>query len=211
MGLSDTEKPGPFSEAQLREMMNDLIEGQKLPAYTGDLPKGKPEWYDEKKFKAGQRFSEKYFNGVFLANLISLTMLLYSPQVLKPLIFTRKSETADKAYRRYVATTAIVASWYRDDIWDDKSVGRRNLRLVRKYHSDTAAVVNDPKTRPEVDKVSTAECGEALHNGRPINEHVGSDLSVIKNCPFFPSLNDSYKKLHSATPDPAIYFNQVFV
>lgn len=198
---------GPFSDEQLKEIMDDLIEGQRFPCYTGDLPKGKPEWFNEKKFKAGQRLTEKYFNGVFFADIVSLTMLLFSPQVLRPLIFTQKSETPDKAYRRYVQTSAIVACWYRDDIWDEGSAARRTLRMVRKYHSDAAATVNDPQTRPKVDEIRSHL--EPLHNGRPVHEAVASDFRAVKSCPFFPVLNDSYKKLYDSAPMPAIYFNQV--
>ena len=104
-------------DEEMQQLLKNLIEGQHLLVYLGEIPDGRPTWYDEEKFEAGRQFVKKYYGGIFFAHLVSLTLLIYSPQVLKPLIFTGKSETPKKSYRRYISTTLHVMNWYQGDIW----------------------------------------------------------------------------------------------
>ena len=62
-----------------RERLETYSKGEQILVKTGDLPSEKPEWFNEKKFKAGQRLVKKYYGGVLLAHLLSLIMLLFSP------------------------------------------------------------------------------------------------------------------------------------
>jgi len=173
--------PGLHEQALL------LVEGQKILVHTGNIPAVKPEWFDEKKFKAGQQLVEKYSGGILLAHLTSLIMLLFSPSVLKPLIFTGKSETPKKSYRRYIATTVHVMSWYRGDIWKEGSGARESLQLVRKYHSDAALSMNSAEMKPIINQVDISRCGPSLDGGKPLYHSIEKDFSSIINCPFVES------------------------
>ena len=196
-------------DEEMQQLLKNLIEGQHLLVYLGEIPDGRPTWYDEEKFEAGRQFVKKYYGGIFFAHLVSLTLLIYSPQVLKPLIFTGKSETPKKSYRRYISTTLHVMNWYQGDIWKTGSKARQSLQTVRQYHSDTAARVNSPELRRTVDKMDITSCGRPLHKGRPLVEYIQKDLSTIPNCPLLHLLNDNYKSFATSSDKPVPYLNQV--
>lgn len=134
-------------------------------------------------------------------------MMLYPAQVLKPLIFTEKSETPKKSYRRYISTTIHVMNWYKGDVWQAGSKARQSLRLVRQYHTNAAIRLNSPEIRPSVDKMEITNCGIPFHKGKPMLELLQKDLSTIPNCPFLPLLNGSYK--NDMSIDQVPYLNQV--
>lgn len=136
-------------------------------------------------------------------------MMLYSPQVLKPLIFTEKSETPKKSYRRYISTSIHVMSWYMGDMWQADSKARRSLRLVRQYHTDAATRLNSVEIRPSVDNTEITKCGLPLHKGQPILEVLQKDFSSIPNCPFLSQLNGSYKNADAFPVEQIPYLNQV--
>jgi hypothetical protein len=148
-------------------------------------------------------------SGIFFSHLVSLIMMLYSPQVLKPLIFTKKSETPLKSYRRYISTTVHVMSWYMGDIWQTHSQARKSLQMVRQYHTNAAECLNSPEIRPLVDKMEITNCGRPLHKGRPIVAALQQDLRNIPDCPFFPLLNESYKNFYATPTEQVPYLNQV--
>ena len=179
-------------EELMRDRLASLLEGQHLLVNTGDMPEGIPPWYDENKFKIGQEFAKKYRGGIFFAHLMSLTLLVYSPQVLKPLIFTGKSETPRKSYRRYISTAMHVMSWYGGDIWRSNSQARQSLKMVRQFHSDNAVRVNSPDVQPSVDAVNITDCGQVLDQGRPVNQAIQEDLKSLTHCPFLHLLDDNY-------------------
>lgn len=196
-------------DEDLEKRLKSLFKGQRELVYVDNIPDGKPHWFDEEKFEAGRQFVKKYRGGVFFAHLTSLTLLIYSPQVLKPLIFTGKSETPRKSYARYISTTLHVLSWYKGDIWQSGSTARKSLQKVRQYHTDAALRVNSPEIRPLVDMVDISNCGKQLHKGRPLLGTLQKDFSTIPECPYLHLLNESYSNFVASSTDPVPYFNQV--
>lgn len=196
-------------EDPIKERLTLLFEGQYKELINGDIPEGTPSWYDQEKFLIGQQFARKYRGGIFFAHLIALTLLVFSPQVLKPLIFTGKSETPRKSYRRYISTAMHVMSWYCGDIWQTNSKARQSLQIVRQLHSTNAARMNSPEVRPLVDAINISSCGQALHQGRPVNQLIHHDLSSLSSCPFVHMLDDSYKSFNATSARSIPYFNQV--
>jgi len=206
--ICSTDKPKSAYCPGLDEQAIKMMEGRSILVHTGDIPAEKPEWYDEEKFKKGQQMAEKYYGGILLAHLSSLIMLLFAPSVLKPLIFTGKSETPKKSYRRYIATTVHVMSWYRGDIWREGSGARESLRQVRKYHSDGALTMNSEKMKPIVDRVDISQCGPSLDRGKPFRHAMQKDYSSVIDCPFFDS-GISTPDVVSWSPSANLtYFNQ---
>jgi len=168
----------------LEKSIHLLLKGQKEGVQLGKIPEGHPPWFDESKYLAGLRMVDKYYGGILVAHIASLTLLVYSPQVLKPLIFTGKSETPEKSYRRYVSTSVHVLSWYRGDIWKPGSKARQSLQYVRNLHSNAAVNLNSAENRPLVDKINISNCGEKLDRGRPLIESIRDDLKSTQSCPF---------------------------
>ena len=144
------------------------------------------------------------------SHLLSLTLLVFSPQVLKPLIFTGRSDTPKKTYFRYISTTVHVSSWYRGkDIFDKSSKARQSLQQVRNYHSKTAQTVNAAETRPQVDMCNTSWGNTPLHRNKPLCPVFSKDLGSIVDCPFLHLLDDNYKTMTASSPNPVPYLNQV--
>lgn len=187
------------------------INGQYVPLRVGEAPHDKPSWFDDEKFKAGKEFVQKYYGSIFFAHLVSLTMLLYSPQVLKPMIFTQKSETPEKSYKRYVSTAIHVLSWYHGDIWDPQNKARRSLEKVKKLHEDVARITNSPDKRAVVDNLNISSCGLPLHQGCPLHLSIQQDFNdVIPDSQYGPLFHPSYHTFHNVSHDNRIpYFNQV--
>lgn len=86
--------------------------GQDVLVGLGQIPDQPPSWYDPAKFQRGQQFFQRNFAGIFMAHMLSLITLLSSPQILKPLIFTQRSETTWKAFERYISTVVHVSCWW---------------------------------------------------------------------------------------------------
>ncbi len=195
---------------ELKKSIYLLLQGQKEGVQLGKIPEGYPCWFDESKYLAGLRMVDKYYGGILVAHIVSLTLLLYSPQMLKPLIFTGKSETPEKSYRRYVSTSVHVLSWYRGSIWIPGSRTRQSLQQVRDLHTSAAITLNSTENRHFVDKTSILNCGKRLDKGIPLIESIRNDLKNTQACPFLHLLDKNYvtfKGNDSQTP----YLNQVFI
>uniref|UniRef100_A0A0A9XA16 Amylopullulanase n=1 Tax=Lygus hesperus TaxID=30085 RepID=A0A0A9XA16_LYGHE len=102
-----------------------------------DVPLEKPSWYDDEKFKRGQKFANDYYGMVNYAEMITLLILFSFHGNLGPLIYTRRSDTSKKAGKRYLSTALRVLSWYEEDVWDKNSVSHKNIKMVRAYHRST--------------------------------------------------------------------------
>lgn len=200
---------GQFSDKELNDMMIHLIHGQHKLVKTGELPEGKPPFYDEEKFRAGQDFAQKYSGGIFFAHLLSLTFLLYPARVLKPLIYTKQSESPKKAYKRYMATACYVSCWYRCNLWENNSTARKSLQQVRSLHSHAALTHNGATKRSEVDRTCIADCGEMLVKVKPLYPIISEDLKQFDSCSFRSHLDDSYLYFDAPSASNSPFFNQV--
>lgn len=131
----------------LPEYLNVLLEGMDV---CGDsrCPLGsKPEWLDLDKFRKGQRIAMKYLFGLVLAEMLSLMMIFSYPNGVQPLIFTGKSDTPFKSFKRYLSTVIRIRSWYSEDIWEPGTEGYNNIKAVRAMHETVRQEMH--KTKPE--------------------------------------------------------------
>lgn len=71
-----------------------------------------PAWFDEAKFKRGQKFYTDNRFGILQANFCSLLVLLADPKGLRILEHTGKSSTTETARKRYVSTFIHMSDWY---------------------------------------------------------------------------------------------------
>ncbi|XP_062704258.1 uncharacterized protein LOC109410276 [Aedes albopictus] len=113
-----------------------IVEGSSIPCDIGsgiDLEQKLPQWYDEAKFKRGQKYFFDNRFGMMQANYCGLVSLLCDPKGLTILHNTGRSSTAETARKRYISTTLHMLSWYEIDLspgsksWD-------SLMRVRKMH-----------------------------------------------------------------------------
>jgi len=94
----------------------------------------RPTWFDKELFEQGRQFYAEYKAGCVSSMLLSLIMGLAFDPLLKVLVYTGKSDTALKSYRRYFETFMHVESWFATDIFDKNSAGYKSIMKVRSIH-----------------------------------------------------------------------------
>jgi len=127
-------RTGDASDSVLPEYLNVLLEGMTVCGDSRCPIDSKPEWLDVDKFRRGQRVAMKYQFGLVLAEMLSLLLIFSHPGSLQALIFTRKSDTPFKSFKRYLSTLIRVRSWYSGDIWQPGTEGHKNIKAVRQMH-----------------------------------------------------------------------------
>jgi hypothetical protein len=63
-----------------------------------------PEWMDAALVEIGQKFALRNLSALSFADLLSLIVLLATPEGRKPLVYTNKSSTVFTAFKRYLST-----------------------------------------------------------------------------------------------------------
>ncbi|CAG7663172.1 unnamed protein product [Allacma fusca] len=95
-----------------------------------------PCWFNLDLSRTGQIFAQKYYGQILFANVMSLILLLSDYQTRRVLFLTQKSETPDKASKRYLATAQQIHLWYHSDILSpDWAKSVTNVRKVHSYAS----------------------------------------------------------------------------
>lgn len=123
------------NQRELPEFFRELVKGQMETVDFGATVRSRPEWLDICKFKRGQQFAANNLFSLNLAEMLSLIMLFAPSSVLKPLIFTGKSDSPYKAFRRYLSTLTRLKSWYEGDLWgDEENAAKKNMDIVNKMH-----------------------------------------------------------------------------
>ncbi|XP_069679178.1 uncharacterized protein [Periplaneta americana] len=175
-----------LSDEQLPNYLNILLEGMHVCGDSRLPMESKPEWFDMKKFCRGQFIAMKYFFGLVFAEMLSLFMLLSFPDGLSPLIFTGKSDTPFKSFRRYLSTVTRVRSWYLDDIWKTDTEGHKNLKTVRAMHEAVRQRLHATSSEDLAVKLTLAGnsstiCSEAAV-WSPLNKELQNDFQA--SCPY---------------------------
>ncbi|XP_050525499.1 uncharacterized protein LOC126896604 isoform X2 [Daktulosphaira vitifoliae] len=114
------------------------VQGHELPLNGSfdDLVKNKPNWIDPVKIKKGQKFAMENYAGIAFSEMLSLFILFASNKMgLDTLIYTKRSDTPYRAYRRYYLTSKIVKSWFETDLLTKGTKGNNNLQKVFQMHS----------------------------------------------------------------------------
>ncbi|CAG7687114.1 unnamed protein product [Allacma fusca] len=92
-----------------------------------------PCWFDLNLARTGQEFARKYFGELVFANVFGLVAALADSPTRRVLFLTGKSNTPEKAFKRYLASVQQVHLWYHSDILS--SWWATSIRNVRKIHS----------------------------------------------------------------------------
>lgn len=182
---SDVSKTNAVPDPMLPEYLSLLLEGMNVCGDSGCPMNPKPEWVDLDKFRRGQRVAMKYLFGLMLAEMLSLMLILTYPHGLHPLVFTRKSDTPFKSFKRYLSTLIRVRSWYSDDIWKPGTEGHRNVNVVRAMHESVRQGLHNTKPEDLPKKIrlsgnSKCVCKDAIWS--PLHEKICEDFQV--SCPY---------------------------
>jgi hypothetical protein len=204
---SDTSRTNAAPDSILPEYLNILLEGMNVCGDSGCPMDSKPEWLDFDKFRRGQQVAMKHLFGRVFAELVSLMMILSHPDSLRSLVFTGKSDTPFKSFKRYLSTVIRVRSWYSDDIWQPDTEGHNNIKVVRSMHESVRQGLYN--TKPEdLPKTITLSgnskfvCKEqAIWS--PFHEKIREDFQV--SCPY-PSPNQCPYLNNSNNP---VFVNQM--
>lgn len=143
----------------------------------------KPTWLNVEKCKQGQKFAQKYYFGVNYAEMVSLYLLFLDHENLGVLIYTQKSHTPFKAYRRYLSTVLRVKSWLETEFWNPNELGYKNLKIVRAMHLNVSKKLNE--TNPQEFQAEFSVLNNPkYHDGvwAPLTSDLKEDLSSTR-CP----------------------------
>ncbi|XP_068232748.1 uncharacterized protein [Palaemon carinicauda] len=131
-----------------------------------------PSWFDKEKFRRGQKWFHNNFLCVIVSNLVGLLCLLSCENILKVLVYTRRSTTTDQAFKRYLHTVNHVRLWYSQDIFDRRTRASKSIYLVRRMHTVSHKDARDAQIAmpSQVDMVVTqwAFFGLALTHGQQL-------------------------------------------
>ncbi|XP_063853304.1 uncharacterized protein LOC135096037 [Scylla paramamosain] len=133
----------------------EMLEGLNVPGDSGNPPVA-PPWLDKALFNKGRQFYQRYFFCVFMSDLVALLMLFTVNRILRPLIYTGRSDTALKALRRYVSTISHVITWYSGDMWEPSDPAHKDIMQVRQIHKAAAKTFNSATHSEKVDTASTS-------------------------------------------------------
>lgn len=175
-----------ISDSVLPEYLKLLLDGMDVCGDSG-CPLGlKPEWFDLDKFRRGQRVATKHLFGLLLAEMVSLFMLLSFPGPRLSLIFTGKSDTPYKSFKRYLSTMTRVGSWYLDDIWQPGTKGHKNIEAVRAMHEKARNELHNTKLDEVYEKgILSRGCTFACKGAAiwsPLHEKIREDFQG--SCPY---------------------------
>ncbi|PSN45375.1 hypothetical protein C0J52_07532 [Blattella germanica] len=123
-------------DQEIPEYFLTLAEGLQEYGDTQSSLETKPEWFDPIRHYIGRQVSIKYSFGLQLAVILNLMLVYNIPEALSALIYSGKTDTPFKAFKRYLSTMMRVRSWYLDDVWDSQTEGYKNMRVVRALHEN---------------------------------------------------------------------------
>ncbi|XP_064090316.1 uncharacterized protein LOC135204182 [Macrobrachium nipponense] len=124
--------------------------------------------------------------------------MLSNSRALKPLIFTGRSDTNDKAMRRYFSTLLHVMTWYEGDVWDPNDPAHKDVLSIRSIHNKVAQLVNSSRNHEKVKNIKVTDKGH-----------------VEPECPYYPSIREDMRRVaenaldHQESSQPLTYLNQL--
>ncbi|XP_055539957.1 uncharacterized protein LOC129726839 isoform X2 [Wyeomyia smithii] len=114
-----------------------------------------PPWYDEAKFKRGQKFFKDNIAAGFLSSLCGLLVVFAIPSILEVLMFTRRSSTTVTAYKRYVLTILHTLNLYNAELKPGTDCWK-TLAYVRRMHAVSSKQANASNSRMMVSQKDMA-------------------------------------------------------
>lgn len=184
------------SSMNLSPRMKELLQGLNEPGDSGN-PSEPPDWLDRCLFNRGRQFYGRFLFCIFFSDLLALLMMFTVSRILRPLIYTGRSDTPQRALRRYVSTILHVVAWYNGDVWNPEDPAHRDILSVRAIHNKSARVLN---SSTDHEKVSAVDVRARGHEE--------------PRCPFSPAMrhdlhHQAEQGLVLETPDdPPLYISQ---
>ncbi|XP_065560317.1 uncharacterized protein LOC136027213 isoform X2 [Artemia franciscana] len=133
---------GLLSAMTKSQTLENIVQGKDKPVEEGDVPDEIPEWFDIERFEDGKKFVQKYLFCIALSQFLSLFAGLSFNRLLKPLIYSKNSETPKKALKRYALTSIHVNSWCIGNVFENNNPARKSIQYVRSMHSKYAKLFN---------------------------------------------------------------------
>lgn len=122
----------------MAKSLQDLKKGDNLVGDNHNPSDIKPAWYCEEKFQRGRDFFNQHKAAIVFSMHCSLVAGFSIINLLEPLVFTRQSDTGEKAFKRYLLTFYHIYKWMTEDIWDRMSEAYQSLEIVRNMHGNVA-------------------------------------------------------------------------
>lgn len=161
-------------EVKVSPRMKELLEGLNEPGDSGNLPEV-PDWLDRQLFDRGRQFYRRYLFCIFFSDLLALLMMFSISRILRPLMYTERSNTSLRALRRYVSTIMHIITWYSGDAWDPNDRAHKDIMTVRSIHNNSARILN---SSTHYDKVGVIDVRSQGHEEPkcPLHPTIRQDL-----------------------------------
>lgn len=172
-GLNGITKPN-ISEVEASPRMKELFQGLNEPGDSRN-PAEPPEWLDRDLFNQGRKFYKKYLFCIFFSELLSLIIMVSISRILRPLIYTSKSDTPIRALKRYVSTVKHIIAWYTGDVWEPNDPAHKDLLSIRSIHNKSADTFNSSKHYDKLERLSVTERGH-IEPSCPLSPAIRQDL-----------------------------------
>lgn len=138
--------------------MEQLLEGLNEPGDSGNTP-DPPSWLDRQLFNRGRQFYKRYLFCMSVSDLLALVAIFSIQRSVKPLIYTKKSDTPEKALQRYFSTFLHIINWYTGDVWNPNDPAHKDVLSIRSVHNKYAQLFNSSTNHEKVTNVSISERG----------------------------------------------------
>lgn len=106
-------------------------------ADNGESCDAPPKNFNREKFNRGRKFYLDNLACHSLVTLMSLVVGLNITNLLEPLVISQKSDTKQKALRRYLDTFRHIFTWHNGEMWSSNdSLAYDSVAAVRKMHNN---------------------------------------------------------------------------
>ena len=175
---NNNEEKITYEVAEPSPRMKQILEGINIPGVANNSFEP-PDWLDMDLFNQGRKFMEKNLFSVFISDLMGILSLLSVDRVMRPLLFTGKSDTKVKALKRYVSTILHVLTWFRGNVWDKDDPSHLDVKRIRNLHKSLGNSMNTTNKK-EIDNISSIKCGY-IPPECPFHKVMNYDLRSRKN------------------------------
>lgn len=112
----------------------NLIGSKFINNTSSVTPADLPDWFNEKLFKEGQNYYKQNILAMAISSIMGLFAILSIPDVLKVLIYTKKSSVPYIAFNRYIQTLLHIHNLYTCDPNDADSNWYKTINIICGKH-----------------------------------------------------------------------------
>ncbi|XP_029167043.1 LOW QUALITY PROTEIN: uncharacterized protein LOC114937647 [Nylanderia fulva] len=132
--INDVQTSTVDEHFQLLLEEKNFIDSKHMNNTSSVTPADLPDWFNEKLFKEAQHFYNQNTMAMAVSSIMGLFAILAIPDILKVLIFTKKSNIPHIAFNRYIETLLHIHNLYTCDPNDPDSNWYKTVNVITRKH-----------------------------------------------------------------------------